>query len=61
MSIKLYWVRIGTLPFRYMEIPIHFRKLKNGEWKHVEACFEKCHGIDIGCNLAGVADVQIKG
>jgi hypothetical protein len=32
---------IGSLPFRYLEIPIHLRKLKNGEWKPVEDRSEK--------------------
>jgi hypothetical protein len=32
---------IGTFPFKYLEIPIHFRKLKNGEWKPVEDRFER--------------------
>jgi hypothetical protein len=27
---------IGSLPFRYLGIHIHFRRLKNGEWKPVE-------------------------
>jgi hypothetical protein len=30
----------GSLPFRYLGIPIHFRKLKIGEWKPVEDRFE---------------------
>jgi mannosylglycoprotein endo-beta-mannosidase len=29
-----------TLPFKYLGILIHFRKLKNGEWKPVEDQFE---------------------
>jgi hypothetical protein len=29
-----------ALPFKYLGIPIHFRKLKNGEWKPVEDRFE---------------------
>jgi hypothetical protein len=39
-----YWIlfgcEIGSLPFRYLGIPIHFRKLKNGEWKPIEDRFE---------------------
>ena len=27
---------IGSLPYRYLGVPIHFRKLTNGEWKPVE-------------------------
>jgi hypothetical protein len=37
----LFGCDVGTLPFRYLGIPIHFRKLKNGEWKPVEDRFEK--------------------
>jgi hypothetical protein len=36
----LFGCDIGSLPFRYLGIPIHFRKLKNGEWKPVEDRFE---------------------
>jgi hypothetical protein len=38
---NLFGCGIGSLPFRYLGIPIHFRKLKNGEWKPVEDRFEK--------------------
>ena len=31
----------GSYPFRYLGIPIHFRKLKSGEWKPVEDRFER--------------------
>jgi hypothetical protein len=37
----LFGCDIGSLPFRYLGIPIHFRKLANGEWKPVEDRFEK--------------------
>jgi hypothetical protein len=37
----LFGCDIGSLPFRYLGIPIHFRKLRNGEWKPVEDRFEK--------------------
>ena len=37
----LFGCDIGSLPFRYLGIPIHFRKLTNGEWKLVEDRFEK--------------------
>jgi hypothetical protein len=30
----------GTFPFKYLGIPIHFRNLKNGEWRPVEDRFE---------------------
>jgi hypothetical protein len=35
----LFGCDIGSLPFRYLGIPIHFRKLTNGEWKPVEDRF----------------------
>jgi hypothetical protein len=37
----LFGCEIGSLPFRYLGIPIHFRKLKNGEWKPIKDRFEK--------------------
>jgi hypothetical protein len=36
----LFGCDIGALPFKYLGIPIHFRQLKNGEWKPVEGRFE---------------------
>jgi hypothetical protein len=37
----LFGCEAGAFPFRYLGIPIHYRKLKNGEWKPVEDRFEK--------------------
>jgi hypothetical protein len=37
----LFGCEIGSLPFRYLGIPFHFCKLKNGEWKPIEDRFEK--------------------
>jgi hypothetical protein len=37
----LFGCESGTLPFKYLGIPIHFRRLKNGEWKPVEDRFER--------------------
>jgi hypothetical protein len=37
---QLFGCESGTFPFNYLGIPIHFRKLKNGEWKPVEDRFE---------------------
>jgi hypothetical protein len=37
----LFGCEIGSIPFRYLGIPIHFRKLKNREWKPIEDRFEK--------------------
>jgi hypothetical protein len=36
----LFGCEIGSLPFKYLGIPIHYRKLLNGEWKPVEDWFE---------------------
>jgi hypothetical protein len=38
---NLFGCDIGSLPFKYLGIPIHFRKLKNSEWKPVKDRFEK--------------------
>jgi hypothetical protein len=32
---------VGALPFKYLGIPIHYRKLLNKEWKLVENLFER--------------------
>jgi hypothetical protein len=37
----LFGCEIGSFPFKYLGIPIHFRKLKNGEWKPIEDRFER--------------------
>jgi hypothetical protein len=37
----LFGCEIGSLPFRYLGIPIHFRRLRNGEWKPIEDRLEK--------------------
>jgi hypothetical protein len=39
--IYLFGCEAGSFPFRYLGIPIHFRKLKNSEWKLLEERFEK--------------------
>ena len=33
---NLFGCESGSFPFKYLGIPIHFRKLKNGEWKPIE-------------------------
>ena len=38
---NLFGCESGSYPFRYLGIPIHFRKLKNSEWKSIEDRFEK--------------------
>jgi hypothetical protein len=37
----LFGCESGSYPFKYLGIPIHYRKLKNGEWKPVEGWFER--------------------
>jgi hypothetical protein len=36
---------VGSLPIRYIGIPVHYRKLKNSEWNPVECRF----GAKLGC------------
>ncbi|WVZ96489.1 hypothetical protein U9M48_042121 [Paspalum notatum var. saurae] len=38
---QLFGCKIGTYPFCYLGIPMHFRKLNNKDWKHIEDRFEK--------------------
>ena len=38
---QLFGCEPGSLPFTYLGITIHFRKLKNSDWKPVEDRFEK--------------------
>jgi hypothetical protein len=45
---QIFGCELGTLPFKYLGIPIHFRKLKNGEWKLVEDRFKVKLGSWIG-------------
>ncbi|WVZ81338.1 hypothetical protein U9M48_028727, partial [Paspalum notatum var. saurae] len=37
----LFGCRSGSLPFRYLGIPMHHRKLRNSDWAHIEERFEK--------------------
>jgi hypothetical protein len=37
----LFGCEISSLPFKYLGIPIHYRRLLNSEWKPVEDRFEK--------------------
>ncbi|WVZ49806.1 hypothetical protein U9M48_001132 [Paspalum notatum var. saurae] len=39
---QLFGCRSGSFPFRYLGIPMHHRKLRNGDWAHIEERFEKC-------------------
>ncbi|WVZ61936.1 LOW QUALITY PROTEIN: hypothetical protein U9M48_011741 [Paspalum notatum var. saurae] len=38
---ELFGCRSGSFPFRYLGLPMHYRKLRNSEWKHLEERFEK--------------------
>ena len=38
---QLFGCELGSLPFTYLVIPTHFRKLRNSDWKVVEDRFEK--------------------
>jgi hypothetical protein len=37
---EIFGCEVGSLPFKYLGIPIHYRKLKNLEWNPVENHFE---------------------
>jgi hypothetical protein len=39
--IRLFGCKSGSMPFRYLGIPMHHRRLSNGDWKIVEAKFKK--------------------
>jgi hypothetical protein len=45
---QLFGCEIGSLPFKYLGIPIHYRRLLNGEWKPVEDQFEKKTCVLVG-------------
>jgi hypothetical protein len=38
---QLFGCKIGAFPFKYLGIPMHYRKLSNRDWKQVEERFEK--------------------
>ena len=38
---NIFGCEVGALPFKYLGIPIHYRKLLNKEWKMIEDRFEK--------------------
>jgi len=38
---RLFGCTLGTYPFRYLGIPMYFRKLSNKDWKFIEERFEK--------------------
>jgi hypothetical protein len=44
----LFGCEIGYFPFKYLGISIHFRKLRNVEWKRIEEIFEKKSLVRLG-------------
>ena len=38
---SLFGCKLGSYPFRYVGIPMHFRKLSNNDWKIIEDRIEK--------------------
>ena len=38
---QLFGCQSGKYPFRYLGIPMHFRKLSNADWRIIEEKFEK--------------------
>ena len=44
----IFGCEVGALPFKYLGIPIHYRKLLNKEWKAIEDRFEKKLGVWAG-------------
>jgi hypothetical protein len=45
---NLFGCESGTLPFKYLGIPIHAWRIKNGEWKLAEDKFEQKLSSSIG-------------
>src|SRR6266542_1578193 len=39
--MELFECKQGNLPLKYLVIPIHFKKLRNSDWKMIEERFEK--------------------
>ena len=38
---EIFGCKSGSFPFRYLGLPMHYRKLRNGDWRHIEERFEK--------------------
>jgi hypothetical protein len=36
---QIFGCESGSLPFKYLGVPIHYRKLRNAEWYPIECCF----------------------
>src|SRR6266498_1202020 len=40
--MEIFNCKAGEFPFNYLGIPIHFKRLRNADWRKVEERFEKC-------------------
>ncbi|WVZ91755.1 hypothetical protein U9M48_037881 [Paspalum notatum var. saurae] len=38
---ELFGCRLGSFPFRYLGLSMHYRKLRNSDWRHIEERFKK--------------------
>jgi hypothetical protein len=38
---RLFGCQVGSYPFRYLGIPLHYKKLNNKDWEHIEERIEK--------------------
>jgi hypothetical protein len=38
---RLFGCQVGLCPFRYLGIPMHYNKLNNKDWEHIEERIEK--------------------
>ena len=50
--VELFGYKSGDFPIRYLGISIHFRKLRNAEWRKVEERFERRLGSWKGKHLS---------
>ena len=50
--VELFGCKSGDFPTRYLGIPIHFRKIRNVEWRKVEERFERRLGSWKGKHLS---------
>jgi hypothetical protein len=39
--VEMFGCKSGDFPIQYLGVPIHFRKLRNAEWRKVEESFER--------------------
>jgi hypothetical protein len=38
---NIFGCEVGSLPLKYLGVPIHFRKLRNKEWNPIKDRFER--------------------